>query len=487
MISGIAESSGPNVTYISTRGAAPSLSFTDALIAGLAEDGGLYLPQSYPQFTPADIAGFAGKPYATVADAVIWPFVAGTLDRAALRAMIADAYAGFDHVAVAPLSQLGDNLFLLELFHGPTLAFKDLAMQLLARLMQHVLKARGQRATIVGATSGDTGAAAIAAFRDLPEVDVFILYPNGRVSDVQRRQMTTIAANNIHTIALEGTFDDAQNMVKGLFANKRFRQDYSLAGVNSINWARVMAQVVYYFSSAVALGAPHRALSFAVPTGNFGDILAGWVAKKMGLPIERLVIATNANDILVRTLASGRYEIGRVEATQSPSMDIQVSSNFERLLFEACGRDAATVSRLMNSLQQSGGFSLEAAPLATIRAEFDAQRIGETETSEEIARVWRETERLIDPHTAVGVGAGRAALAQRPNSPMIVLGTAHPAKFPAAIARATGQHPHLPPHLADLESRPEHFDVLPNDQNAVEGFIRARLHGERGGSRRAAS
>jgi len=481
------KSSGPNVKYISTRGTAPSLSFTDALIAGLADDGGLYLPPSYPQLTPAEIAGFAGQPYAAVAEAVIWPFVAGTLDRAALRAMLADAYAGFDHVAVAPLSQLGDNLFLLELFHGPTLAFKDLAMQLLGRLMQHVLAARGQRATIVGATSGDTGAAAIAAFQGLPEVDVFILYPNGRVSDVQRRQMTTIAAENVHTIALEGTFDDAQNMVKGLFANKRFRQDYSLAGVNSINWARVVAQVVYYFTSAVALGAPGRPVSFAVPTGNFGDILAGWVAKKMGLPIERLVIATNANDILVRTLNSGRYETGRVEATQSPSMDIQVSSNFERLLFEACGRDATTVSRLMNSLQQSGGFTLDAAPLAAVRAEFDAERVGETETTEEIARVWRETERLIDPHTAVGVNAARAALSARPHIPAVVLGTAHPAKFPAAIERATGQHPRLPPHLADLESRPEHFDVLPNDQSAVEGFIRARLRGERGQSRRAAS
>jgi threonine synthase len=474
------------VNYISTRGAAPVLSFTDALIASLADDGGLYLPDSYPHFSAAEIAAFAGQPYTAVAEAIIWPFVAGTLDRSALREMIVSAYAGFDHVAVAPLLQLGDNLFLLELFRGPTLAFKDLAMQLLGRLMQHVLAARGQRATIIGATSGDTGAAAIAAFKGLPEVDVFILYPNRRVSDVQRRQMTTIAADNVHTIALDGTFDDAQNMVKALFAHKRFRQEFSLAGVNSINWARVMAQIVYYFTSAVALGAPHRPVSFVVPTGNFGDILAGWIAKKMGLPIERLVIATNSNDILVRALNTGRYETGRVEATLSPSMDIQVSSNFERLLFEAYGRDASAVSGLMNSLQQSGGFSIAAAPLAAIRAEFDAARVGETETSEEIARVWRETQRLIDPHTAVGVGAARKALTAHPNVPAIVLGTAHPAKFPAAIEAATGQYPPLPPHLADLETRPEYFDVLPNDQHAIEDFIRGRLQ-DSAASRRAAS
>jgi threonine synthase len=481
------KNSGSTVDYISTRGSAPTLSFTDALLAGLAEDGGLYLPRTYPRLSAAEIAGFAGQPYATVAEAVIWPFVAGTLDRPALQKMIAAAYAGFDHVAIAPVSQFGDNLFLLELFHGPTLAFKDLAMQLLGRLMQHVLSARGQRATIVGATSGDTGAAAIAAFQGLPEVDVFILYPNGRVSDVQRRQMTTIGADNVHTIALEGTFDDTQNIVKGLFANKRFRQEFSLAGVNSINWARVMAQIVYYFTSAVALGAPHRPVSFAVPTGNFGDILAGWVAKQMGLPIERLMIATNSNDILVRTLATGRYETGRVEATQSPSMDIQLSSNFERLLFEALGRDTTAVCRLMNSLQQSGGFSLEAGPLAAIRAEFDAHRASEPETTEEIAGVWRETQRLIDPHTAVGVAAARIALAARPQTPTVALSTAHPAKFPAAIERATGVHPPLPQHLADLDERPEYDDVLPDSQSAVEDFIRQRLSGATSASKRVAS
>lgn len=467
--------------YISTRGEAPSLSFTDALIAGLAQDGGLYLPEAYPQLSRSEIAGFAGRPYAAVAEAVITPFVDGTLE--ALHAAIEAAYAGFAHPAVTPLTQLGDNLFLLELFHGPTLAFKDLAMQLLSRMMRQVLAQRGKRATIVAATSGDTGAAAIAAFRDIDAVDLFILYPHGRVSDVQRRQMTTVAADNVHVVALDGTFDDAQALVKGLFANKRLRDEFSLAGVNSINWARVVAQVVYYFTSAVALGAPYRPVSFAVPTGNFGDILAGWIAKKMGLPTERLVIATNANDILARALAAGRYEIGQVEATQSPSMDIQVSSNFERLLFEAYGRDAAAIRRLMSALQQAGGFGIDAEPLAAIRSEFDAVRIGEAETTEEIARVWREAQKLIDPHTAVGIGAARTALAVRPHIPMIVLGTAHPAKFPAAIERATGITPPLPPHLADLFTREERFDILANDERGLAAYMRQRLRA----SKRAAS
>jgi threonine synthase len=462
------------VKYISTRGEAPSLSFTDALIAGLAEDGGLYLPEAYPLLSEPEIAGFAGRPYSAVAEAVIAPFVDGALDRKALRAAIEAAYAGFDHPAVTPLTQVGDNLFLLELFHGPTLAFKDLAMQLLSRLMRQVLTARGERATVVGATSGDTGAAAIAAFRNVAEVDLFILYPHGRISDVQRRQMTAVAADNVHVIAIEGTFDDAQALVKKLFANKRLRDEISLSGVNSINWARVMAQTVYYFVSAVALGAPYRPVSFAVPTGNFGDILAGWIAKRMGLPIERLVIATNANDILARALATGRYEVGKVEATQSPSMDIQVSSNFERLLFESYGRDAAAIRRLMSALQQGGGISIDPKPLAAIRAEFDAVRIGEAETSEEIARVWRETQKFIDPHTAVGVGAARTALAARPHVPMIVLGTAHPAKFPIAIERATGIAPVPPAQLAELSSRKERLDVLANDEIGLEAYIRKR-------------
>ena len=460
--------------YISTRGEAPALNFTETALAGLATDGGLYLPESYPQLHASTIAGLAGRTYAEAAETIIAPFVGDAIPRADLSAMIVDAYKTFRHPAVTPLAQLSDNLFLLELFHGPTLAFKDVAMQLLGRIMNYALKARGTRATVVGATSGDTGAAAIEAFRGLDQVDVFILYPHGRVSDVQRRQMTTVADSNIHAIALEGNFDDAQAILKNLFRDARFREDVGLTGVNSINWARVVAQIVYYFPSAVALGAPHRPVSFTVPTGNFGDILAGYVARKMGLPIDRLVIATNENDILARTLETGRYEVRGVKATQSPSMDIQVSSNFERLLFDACGRDASVVRNLMARLDQAKAFDIESAPLAAIRADFDAASVSEKETREEIARVYKASEYILDPHSAVGVAAGFRALTKAPHTPMIVAGTAHPAKFPDAIMAATGVHPALPPHLADIMERKERFDVVANDIAAVEKFIRAR-------------
>lgn len=460
--------------YISTRGEAPQLSFIDALLAGLARDGGLYLPQAYPKLGLETIAGFAGRPYAEVADAVIAPYAQGEIEPASLTQMIRASYATFRHPAVTPLTQIGDNLFVLELFHGPTLAFKDVAMQLLARLMNHALKARGERATIVGATSGDTGAAAIEAFRGLDQVDVFIMYPHGRVSDVQRRQMTTIAADNIHTIALEGTFDDCQAILKGLFNHHAFRDALKLSGVNSINWARVVAQTVYYFTSAVVLGAPHRKVSFTVPTGNFGDILAGYIAKSMGLPVDRLVIATNENDILERTLATGISDARQVKPTQSPSMDIQVSSNFERLLFDAYGRDPAAIRGLMASQQQSGRFEIDAAPLAKIRSEFDAYRTGETGVAKEIARVFNEAGYLIDPHTAVAVHAARKALAKAPQTPMVALGTAHPAKFGDAVSKACGVSAPLPPHLADILLREERFTILANDQASVENFIRAR-------------
>ncbi|ACB94372.1 threonine synthase [Beijerinckia indica subsp. indica ATCC 9039] len=460
------------IKYLSTRGEAPPLSFTQALLTGLAPDGGLYLPDHYPHFTPETIKGFAGKPYAEVATQVIAPFVGDDLPLPILRDMIEAAYAGFRHPAVTPLSQIDSGTFLLELFHGPTLAFKDVAMQLLGRLMDHVLKERGARATIVGATSGDTGAAAIEAFRGLEQVDVFILYPHGRVSDVQRRQMTTVEDANIHAIALEGTFDDAQAILKGLFQNEALRQRLNLSGVNSINWARVVAQSVYYFTSAVVLGAPHRPVSYTVPTGNFGDILAGWIAKRMGLAIDRLVIATNANDILVRALAEGRYEVKGVQPTQSPSMDIQVSSNFERLLFEAYNRDASSLRRLMAQLGQSRGFTIDSGPLETIRAEFDAISVGEADTTAEITRIWRNAEMLIDPHTAVGMAAAhRHAKQHASTSPMVVLGTAHPAKFPDAMEAATGLRPPLPEHLAEIIKKPEHFTVLPNDQAAIESFL----------------
>ncbi|WP_026607323.1 threonine synthase [Methylocapsa acidiphila] len=470
--------------YISTRGEAPPLSFTETLLAGLAQDGGLYLPETYPSLGADEIAGFAGKPYADVALAVISPFVAGEIETGALRRMIEEAYAGFRHPAVAPLAQIDSNLFALELFHGPTLAFKDVAMQLLARLIDHALKARGQRATIVGATSGDTGAAAIEAFRGLDQVDVFILYPHGRVSDVQRRQMTTVAADNVHAIALEGNFDDAQARVKAMFNHRAFRDEFGLCGVNSINWARIVAQTVYYFTSAAVLGGPLRPVSFATPTGNFGDIFAGWIAKRMGLPIDRLIIAANANDILPRALASASYALGEVQATQSPSMDIQVSSNFERLLFEAYGRDPRAVRGKMASLLQSGAFSIDRGPLAAIRSEFDAFSTGEAETTQEIGNTWRGSGYLVDPHTAVGLRAARLAQPRDPLIPHIVLATAHPAKFPDAIERATGARPGLPAHLSDLLERDERFSVVANDQSEVERFIRARARRE---SSRAAS
>jgi threonine synthase len=462
------------VRYQSTRGEASTLSFTDALLAGLARDGGLYVPESYPSLDAATIAGFAGRPYAQVAQQVIGPFMGDDMAAGDFTAMLEASYATFRHPAVTPLAQIGDNLFVLELFHGPTLAFKDVAMQLLGRMMDHALKARGQRATIVGATSGDTGAAAIEAFSGLEQVDVFIMYPHGRVSDVQRRQMTTVEAPNIHAIALEGTFDDCQAILKGLFNNHAFRDGLRLSGVNSINWARVVAQTVYYFTSAVVLGGPHRKVSYTVPTGNFGDILAGYIAKQMGLPIDRLIIATNENDILARTLDSGAYEVKGVHATSSPSMDIQVSSNFERLLFDACGRDAAVIRGLMSSQAQSGSFTIAEKPLAKIRSEFDALRTGETGTAKEIARVYKEAGYLLDPHTAVAVHGARKALAKAPHVPMVALGTAHPAKFGDAVFAATGVRAPLPAHLEGLMERKEHFTVLPNDQAAIEQFVRQR-------------
>ncbi len=377
-------------------------------------------------------------------------------------------------------TQLDDNLFLLELFHGPTLAFKDVAMQLLARLMDHLLTQRGQRATIVGATSGDTGSAAIAAFGGLKQVDVFILYPHGRISEVQRRQMTCVDAANVHALAIEGTFDDCQALLKGLFNHHAFRDEIGLSGVNSINWARIVPQVVYYFTAAVALGAPHRAVSFAVPTGNFGDVFSGYVAKRMGLPIANLAVAANVNDILVRTLASGRYEVKTVVPTASPSMDIQVSSNFERLLFDAHGRDAAAVRRLMGSLAQGGAFGVDAPALAAMRQDFNGERVLEEEAEQEIRATHAASGYVLDPHTAVGVAAARRALKRDPTTPMVAIGTAHPAKFADAVAKATGKRPKLPAHLADLLERPERFTVLPSNQGRVETFIRTHARAVKG-------
>jgi threonine synthase len=456
--------------HVSTRGEAPPLGFAEAMLAGLARDGGLYVPESWPRLEPKTIAAFAGRPYAEVAIEILQCFADGSIGELELARMVRDAYGTFRHPAVAPLVQLNVNTFMLELHHGPTLAFKDLAMQLLARLMDHVLAARGERRTIAVATSGDTGGAAVEAFRDCKQVDLVVLFPHNRISDVQRRMMTTAASANVNAVAIDGTFDDCQAIVKGLFNHHDFRDRVRLSGVNSINWARIVAQVVYYFTAAVALGAPVRKISFTVPTGNFGDIFAGYVAQRMGLPIDRLVIASNVNDILSRTLATGTYALHDVVATTSPSMDIQVSSNFERLLFDAYNRDSSAVRALMGSLTQSRRFTLSTAALAEIRTLFIADRADEDEVSAAIRTVKRETGNLIDPHTAVGVAV--AEKQQRdPAVPMVVLSTAHPAKFPDAVEAACGMRPALPDWLANLDKRPERVTVLPADQSAVERFV----------------
>ena len=457
--------------YISTRGQAPKLSFEGAMLSGLARDGGLYVPERFPKFTKADIKAMRGKPYADVAFAVCSKFTAGSITAKDLKAMIAAAYGTFDHAAVTPLTQLAANHFLLELFHGPTLAFKDVAMQLLARMMEWSLVRHQRRAVIVGATSGDTGGAAVAAFAESRQASLFILFPQGRVSDVQRRQMTTVESPSVHNIAVEGTFDDCQATVKALFNDHAFRDTVGLAGINSINWGRIMAQIVYYFYAAVALGAPDRAISFTVPSANFGNMFAGLAAKRMGLPIDRLIFATNSNDILDRTLKTGAYEVTGVHPTMSPSMDIQVSSNFERLVYLANGADPAAVRAAMGSLAQSGHFSLKAAALKAIRSEFSSGATSEAETAATMAQILRDTGELIDTHTAVGV---HIAQQHKLHSVMVTLATAHPAKFPDAVRQATGREAHLPSRLSHLMTAPESFTILPNSAAAVKEFILAK-------------
>lgn len=457
------------MTYISTRGEAASLTFEDVLLRGLARDGGLYVPETWPTLSADTIQGFAGRPFAEVAAHVISQFSGASLSEGKILAMAEDAYGRFGHPAVTPLVQIDRNRWVLELFHGPTLAFKDVAMQMLARLMDHALANRGQRAVIVGATSGDTGGAAIEAFRGSERVDVVILFPEGRVSDVQRRMMTTPADANVHAVAVRGTFDDCQALVKGMFNDHAFRDSMNLAGVNSINWARIVAQVTYYFVAGVALGAPHRAVSFAVPTGNFGDILAGWVAKRMGLPIERLVIASNTNDILPRAHATGVYEMQPVVETSSPSMDIQISSNFERFLFEASGRDAEYIRGVMGALQQGRRFELGVCA-APFRETFDARMASEAAVTEAIRRTKTESGYLMDPHTACGLVALEAALPQG-EAPGVVLSTAHPAKFPDAMERITGERPGLPERLSGLLEAPERYPVVDNDLASVKRFV----------------
>jgi threonine synthase len=456
--------------YVSTRGAAPVLDFRQAMMTGLARDGGLYVPQTIPRMTGAEIAALAGVTYEEAAFRVMRPFMGDLFSDAEFRGLIAQAYAGFCHAARAPLVQLAPNHFLLELFHGPTLAFKDFAMQLIGQMMQAALAKSGSRITIVGATSGDTGSAAIEAFKGLSNVDVFILFPHGRVSPVQRRQMTTPDAANIHALALDGDFDDCQARLKDMFNDFPFRDTVGLAGVNSINWARVLAQVVYYFTSAVSLGAPHRAVSFTVPTGNFGDIFAGYIAREMGLPIERLVVATNQNDILDRAMRTGEYRPDGVRPSISPSMDIQVSSNFERALFRAAGGDGALVAGLMADLK-AGAFRIPQVVLQGLRATFASGRCSEAETTATITRTLAETGELLCPHSAVGVHVAEQYLGA---TPMVTLATAHPAKFPDAVERATGIRPGLPPRMADLFDRAERVTQVPNDLEALEALVLER-------------
>ena len=457
--------------YVSTRGHAAPAGFAEVLLAGLAPDGGLYVPEEWRAFTPQEIAGFAGRPYAEVATEVLARFTGDALPATRLAAIAQDAYATFAHPAVAPLKQLGPGLFLLELFHGPTLAFKDVAMQLLARLYDAVLAGSGRTLTIVCATSGDTGGAAVEAFRGARHARIVVLFPHDRISEVQRRFMTTTADANVRVAAVDGTFDDCQRLVKGLFADRDFRQSVDLSGVNSINWARIAAQSVYYFTAAAALGAPHRPIGFVTPTGNFGDAFAGYVARRMGLEGAGITVATNSNDILARALATGRYARDEVAATQSPAMDIQVASNFERLYFEASRRDAVETARAFEAFAAEGEIELAPQTLAYMRDGFAGCAVGEDETARTILATLNETGELVDPHTAVGLAAARRTTEGA--ATRVVLATAHPAKFPEAVRAATGADPALHTRARGLFERPERIDRLSADEAAVKAYIRS--------------
>lgn len=453
--------------YVSTRGNAAPAGFEDVLLAGLAPDGGLYMPASWPSVP--SLPALAPGHYAGAAALVMAPYMGGNPDHAELFALVSDAYASWSHPDTAPLTQIGRDLFLLELFHGPTLAFKDFAMQVLSRLMERALKRRGARTTILGATSGDTGAAAVEAFRGRQDIELFILFPHGRISDRQRMQMTTAEEDNVHAIAIEGTFDDAQSIVKALFGDSEFRTRHALSAINSINWARIVAQTVYYYTAAEKLG-PQSSPSFTVPTGNFGDIFAGYAASEMGLPVGRLAIATNENDILARALETGCYEPRDVMPTDSPSMDIQISSNFERLLFEASGRDAGVVSGAMASLREKGSFSIPPLTLERIRERFSAYRVTRDEASAAMGRLFQDTGIIVDPHTAVGLAAATREQAHT-GGPMVVLSTAHPAKFPEAVKRAIGREPEVPAALQRCLNGRERFEILPNSAAAVAAYV----------------
>lgn len=460
--------------YISTRGQAPELSFEDVLLTGLASDGGLYVPKDLPKFSQEDMVAMAKMSYAELAHKVILPFVEEDVTSAELKAMVDETYAGFSHHAVAPLIQLDKNEWVMELFHGPTLAFKDFALQLLGRLMDHALAKRNKQLVIMGATSGDTGSAAIEGCKHSDHVQLFILHPHERVSEVQRRQMTTLIGDNIHNIAVEGNFDDCQQMVKQSFADQSFLNGGQLGAVNSINWARIMAQIVYYFYAGVSLGAPHRAVSFSVPTGNFGDIYAGYIAMQMGLPVKQLVVATNSNDILHRCISANHYVKHDLVKTLSPSMDIMVSSNFERMLFDLYGRDGRAIKQLMEDFK-SGTMTLKEDALASARELFTSYRLDDQETIDVIRDVFENTEYLLDPHTAIGVQAARKTR-RRQDVPMVCLSTAHPAKFPEAVRKAgQAEDPALPHHMADLFDREERFEVLEKDLSVVHAHMASNI------------
>jgi threonine synthase len=459
--------------YISTRGAAPGLGFADATLTGLAADGGLYVPEACPKISSEELDNMAAQNYLEIAWRVILPFVSDDISSDALIAMLRRAYKGFSHKEIAPLHRLEDNLYVQELFHGPTLAFKDIALQFLAQVFDAQLEKRNSRATIVGATSGDTGSAAIEAFRGRGNVDIFILHPKGRVSDVQRRQMTTVIAPNVFNIAVEGSFDDCQDIVKALFNDKDFREDVRLSAVNSINWARILAQVVYYVYAGARLKAKTgRPVAFCVPTGNFGNIYAGYIARSMGVPVEKLLIASNRNDILHRFMTTGKMQAEAVAPSLSPSMDIQISSNFERLLFDLYGRKGDMVARTMAHFRTTGPYRLEEPVMEQLRGVFGSGRVDDEGTLDVMKNIYRKYDYPVDPHTAVGLGVAQDYLARHPDAAVVSLATAHPAKFPAAVTRAIGHEPELPAPLADLLTREEKFTVLPADVARVRDFVR---------------
>jgi threonine synthase len=460
------------MNYVSTRGAAPPVSFLSAVLTGLAPDGGLYVPESWPRLSDAEIAAFAGRPYAEVAAEVIGRFAGDEIAAADLAEMCADAYASFSHAAVAPLVQLAPGRFLLELFHGPSLAFKDVALQLLARLYDHALARQDRRLTIVCATSGDTGGAAVEAFRGRANVRIVAMYPEGRISEVQRRFMTTAEDDNVACLAVNGTFDDCQAMLKDMFRDAQFARAVDLSGVNSINFARIAAQSVYYFTAAAALGAPHRKVAFAVPSGNFGDAYAGYVAHRMGLPIERIIVGVNSNDIICRALASGRYARGEVTPTSSPAMDIQSASNFERLYFETTDRDPLETARAFEAFAVQGAIDVPPRSLAAMRSLFASAAISEAETARTILATLNETGQLVDPHTAVGLAAGARIGPAARATPLVTLATAHPAKFPETVKAATGTTPAQPHNVSGLAGRPERFDPIAADAEAAKTFVR---------------